>query len=69
MNTLNLSAYGVVAMPKQEMKETDGGNLLAFITVMGAIIYLYNEGDDLVDGFKEGYEGTRNKKTEEATNG
>jgi hypothetical protein len=44
-----------------EQKEINGGNpVLGFIAVMGALIYLYNNKEDLVAGFKEGYESVRN---------
>ena len=33
MNTLNLNAYGVSEMTKQEMMETDGGALPAVIII------------------------------------
>jgi lactobin A/cerein 7B family class IIb bacteriocin len=41
MNTLNLNAYGVSEMNKQEMVETDGGSFLLGLgigIIIGAII-------------------------------
>jgi hypothetical protein len=43
-----------------EQKDISGGNpLLAFIAVVGALAYLYNNKEDFVAGFKEGYESVR----------
>lgn len=38
-----------------EMRKVEGGWILAAITIAGALIYLYNEGGDFVEGFKRGY--------------
>jgi hypothetical protein len=52
--------YELKELSLSEQKEINGGNpLLGFIAVMGALIYLYNNKEDLVAGFKEGYESVR----------
>nr|WP_320056977.1 lactobin A/cerein 7B family class IIb bacteriocin [uncultured Bacteroides sp.] len=38
-----------------EMKEVNGGWLLAAITLAGAFIYVYNNWDDFAGGVKEGW--------------
>ena len=40
MNTLDLSAYGVSEMNKEEMVETDGGSLLGLGIVIGLALLL-----------------------------
>ena len=60
MKNLNLDAFDVQDMTKQEMKQTDGGWLLAAIAIAGAAIYINNNYGDFVEGFKAGYNRTRN---------
>lgn len=46
-----------------EQVEVNGGSLtaiLAALAIMGAVIYLYEEGvPDFIEGFKEGYQSTQ----------
>lgn len=45
-------------MSLREMQQTNGGiDPLAVITILSFCIYIYNEGGDFVEGFKEGYNG------------
>ena len=65
MNTLDLNAYGVQEMNKQEMVETDGGGLGLFFAglVVGLILAELNDrnaGNDFREGFNAGREFARN---------
>ncbi len=43
-------------LSKKEMLEVNGGiDPITFITLAGAFIYVYNNADDFVEGFKCGY--------------
>ena len=58
MEHLDLEQLGVQEMNAREIKETDGGFLQIIagaIAIAGAIIYIYNNADDFVEGFNEGY--------------
>jgi hypothetical protein len=39
-----------------EMKNLNGGWLGVALAIIGAVIYLYNNKEDFVEGFKEGYQ-------------
>ncbi|MDD3567363.1 MAG: class IIb bacteriocin, lactobin A/cerein 7B family [Bacteroidales bacterium] len=52
MKELSLNNLGVQELDAREMVEVDGG--FAWIAVVGAIIYVYNNWDDFAEGFKEG---------------
>ena len=59
MKTLDLNAYGVSEMNKQEMQETDGGwrvlkTIVVFWLVGPAIIE-----DQIVAGFRDGFNEAR----------
>ena len=51
--------FHVKELSLTEQADVNGGFLLAFIAVMGAVIYLYNNKEDMIDGFKEGFESVR----------
>lgn len=57
MKKLELENFSVLEMDAKELQKVDGGWWQAALAAAGAIIYLYNEGGDLVRGFKEGYNG------------
>ncbi|WP_164112809.1 MULTISPECIES: lactobin A/cerein 7B family class IIb bacteriocin [Sphingobacterium] len=42
------------------MVEVEGGWIIPAITIAGALIYLYNEGDDFIKGVKEGFDSIVN---------
>ena len=42
-----------------DQRDINGGNPLAVIAVLGAVIYLYNNKEDLIKGIIEGYESVR----------
>ena len=56
MKNFDLKACGVSEISLKEMEETNGGWIIAAITIIGAIIYVIDNWDDFVDGLKEGYE-------------
>jgi len=37
-----------------------GGGIGTFLAIAGAVIYCYNNGSDLLKGFKDGFPGTYN---------
>lgn len=45
-------------LERKKMNNIEGGNLPLFISVMGAVIYAYNEGDDFIKGYKVGLNRT-----------
>ena len=49
---LSLNNLGVQELDAKEMVEVDGG--IAWIAIVGAIIYVYNNRKDFAEGFKEG---------------
>ena len=54
MRNLDLSAYGVEAMPKQEMKTTDGGLDPVTISILiGGAFWLLSEFDSIKKGAKD----------------
>jgi len=55
----NLENYGVLALGTNEIREIDGGDLGVGLAIAGALIYLYNEGGDFVDGFNSAYQRAR----------
>ena len=55
----NLENYGVQEMNAREIKETDGGDFGLGIAIAGALIYLYNEGGDFVEGYNYTYQRAR----------
>ena len=55
MNTLDLNAYGVQEMNKQEMVETDGGLWKALF--IAAAVHIYNNWDVARDAFRAGAAG------------
>jgi len=57
----NLKNFGVQEMNAKEIRETDGG-VLGWddaLAIIGAAIYIYNEGGDFVDGFSSAYASAR----------
>lgn len=63
MKSLDINAYGVKEMNKQEMVETNGGEgVLAIVGAIAGIIavavYVIDNADKLAEGFKEGYNQT-----------
>jgi len=70
MNTLDLNAYGVQEMNKQEMVETDGGwlFLIPIAKKVGKAIVgglataaAIDHAADFVESFQEGYNEVRNR--------
>ncbi|MDQ0969723.1 hypothetical protein QFZ20_005126 [Flavobacterium sp. W4I14] len=57
MKNLKLESFGVQELDAKEMQKQNGGWWQAALAAAGAVIYLYNEGHDLIKGFKEGYNG------------
>jgi len=49
------SKFEMQDLTLNEMKEVNGGWLLAAITLAGAFIYVYNNWDDFAGGVKEGW--------------
>ena len=60
MKKFELSAYGVEEMNQKENCVTSGGWIPLAISLMGVLVYVYNEGDSFIDGFEEGWNNTRN---------
>jgi hypothetical protein len=57
---MEVNEVNVMGMSIAEQKEINGGNLLAFIAVMGAVIYVYEVvAPEVIKGFKEGYRSTQ----------
>jgi hypothetical protein len=58
-----LKNYGVHEIETEKIRETNGGFFGVddgiALAVAGALIYLYNEGDDFVDGFNSSYQRAR----------
>lgn len=56
----NLENLQLQELTFEEQVNTDGGFDLGLgLALMGAAIYIYNEGGDFIDGFKNGYNSTR----------
>ena len=55
----NLENYGVLKMNAKEIREVDGGDLGLGLAIAGALIYLYNEGDDFIEGYNYAYQRAR----------
>jgi len=53
----NLENYGVQTLNAKEIRETDGGDLGIgeLIAIAGAIIYVYDNWDEGVQSFWDGY--------------
>lgn len=49
------NAANLQEMSLQEMENANGGWIVSAITILGACIYLYNEGGDFIEGFKNGF--------------
>ena len=57
---MDVNKFNVMEMSITEQKEINGGNLLAFIAVIGAVVYVYEvAGPAIIKGFKEGYRSTQ----------
>jgi hypothetical protein len=57
----NLENYGVQTLNAKEIRDIDGG-ILGWDDVLaigGALIYVYNEGGDFLDGFNSAYQRAR----------
>ena len=56
---LDLKMPSVQELGREELREVEGGNPLsaiaAAIAIAGACIYVYNNFDDFVEGYKEGW--------------
>jgi|GEM_PF-6835990 len=58
MQTLDLSAYGVVEMTEKEMKEVNGGWIItATLFALGIAAHVYNNWDVVVDAWNAGFNG------------
>ena len=59
MKQFELNALGLQELEAKEQIETTGGELLAIIcgviTVVGALVYLYDNRETIYEGFEEGY--------------
>jgi len=60
MKNFILNECGVSEISQREMVETNGGWILAAITIIGAVIYVVNNWDDFVEGLQEGYASYHN---------
>lgn len=49
---MKLEKLNLVELSAQEIREVEGGWWQAALSVIGAGIYLYNEGGDFIKGFK-----------------
>jgi hypothetical protein len=55
-----VNRINVMELSITEQKEIYGGNLLAFIAVIGAVVYVYEvAAPAIIKGFKEGYRSTQ----------
>ncbi|PIV93989.1 MAG: lactobin A/cerein 7B family class IIb bacteriocin [Flavobacteriaceae bacterium CG_4_10_14_3_um_filter_33_47] len=57
----NLQNFGVLEMNSKELCDVDGG-VMGWddaLAIIGAAIYIYNEGGDFVDGFNSAYASAR----------
>ena len=50
--------YDVIPLNEKDSKTINGGWITTAIAIASAIIYIYNNGDDFIEGFKEGYNET-----------
>ena len=50
---MNLENLNLVELNAQEVQEVEGGWWQAALSILGAAIYIYNEGGDFVKGFNE----------------
>lgn len=41
-------------LSKSQLVETNGGWIATLIAIAGAFIYVYNNSDDFIEGFKDG---------------
>jgi len=55
MEKLDLKNYEVVSLDEKELENSNGGWIATVVAIASAAIYLYNNGDDFIEGFKEGY--------------
>ena len=55
MEKLDLKNYEVVSLDEKELRTNIGGGFTTFVAIASLIIYCYNNADDFVEGFKEGY--------------
>jgi hypothetical protein len=51
---MEIKNYNVRELTLNENQTINGGWLGTVLAVIGAVIYLYNNKDDIVEGFKEG---------------
>lgn len=59
MKNLDLNAYGVVAMPKQEMQKMDGGGIVPIAKLLiGGALYVWDNWDDIKEGWDKGKGGS-----------
>ncbi|MGM0530501.1 MAG: lactobin A/cerein 7B family class IIb bacteriocin [Bacteroidota bacterium] len=55
MEKLDLENYEVVSLDEKEIRKNNGGWIATAVAIASAAIYIYNNGDDFIEGFKEGY--------------
>jgi lactobin A/cerein 7B family class IIb bacteriocin len=58
MNNLEMKSFGVQELDAEEVVNVDGGWWQLGIAVAGALIYIYNEGGDFIDGVVQGFNET-----------
>ena len=56
---MDLNEFKVKELSSKDLKRFNGGWLL---WVIGTLIYLYDNKDDLIEGFKEGYKAAKESK-------
>ncbi|GEM_PF-4471837 len=59
MEKLSLADYSVAALkPEEAIKISGGFGIIPIITFASAMIYIYNNQDDIEEGFEEGFMST-----------
>lgn len=57
---MEVNEVNVIEISLHEQKEINAGSLLAFIAVMGAVVYIYQVvAPSIISGFKEGFRSTQ----------
>jgi hypothetical protein len=57
---MEVNEINVLEMSPFEQKEINGGSILAFIAIMGAVVYVYEVvAPSVIKGFKEGFKSTQ----------